>query len=356
MKDYVASRSNHNQITNYLKKPTSPVLYPQSSNQNKRKTQIKQCSDSSTQTIFTEITFEEHQALKDKIQRIEIELNQGKQTIKQLQVTTEQLQNSLKAKTLECNKLQQTMNVIKSYPLFWESFMIGYDHLTELQKNMMSGILSRDKKYGEVLKGFWIDMFLNMCHRQFNKLAASLNGPWDTTVAKWLSHGAIECCFGVSWDAIIAFAEECYEQSINAAEQPSPYQEFSWEASTPTPIADAEPVTLMADETAVKIIAEFNPKDNRIYGYSAMPRFVVIRDVVDEFDAETFFTGLSIQKDSKTNESICGIVNVKGSSFNYKLGYAQFQSFLRPGRRNEHLDRCYKNPANINSDDVSDED
>ena len=32
------------------------------------------------------------------------------------------------------------------------------------------------------------------------------------------------------------------------------------------------------------------------------------------------------------------------------------RGFLRPGRRNEHLDRCYKNPANINSDDVSDED
>ena len=71
-------------------------------------------------------------------------------------------------------------------------------------------------------------------------------------------------------------------------------------------MAECEPTTpMIIDETAVKVIAEFNPIDNKIYGYSAMSQFVLIRDVPVDFDSESYFGSLSIRLDSKTNSKIC---------------------------------------------------
>ena len=59
------------------------------------------------------------------------------------------------------------------------------------------------------------------------------------------------------------------------------------------------PLNLMVDETATKIIVQYNFKDSKLYGFSMMPRFVSERGIEKNFDIEKYFEGLKIQFDKK---------------------------------------------------------
>ena len=50
------------------------------------------------------------------------------------------------------------------------------------------------------------------------------------------------------------------------------------------------------DETASKIIVQYNPKDRRFNGFSVMPRFVIIRNVSKDFDVKSHFDGLDTRR------------------------------------------------------------
>ena len=58
------------------------------------------------------------------------------------------------------------------------------------------------------------------------------------------------------------------------------------------------PLNLMVDETATKIVVQcaFNRK---LYGFSMMSRFVLVRDIEKNFDIEEYFEGFKIQFDKK---------------------------------------------------------
>ena len=80
----------------------------------------------------------------------------------------------------------------------------------------------------------------------------------------------------------------------------------------------------MVDETVLKPSVQYNIENHCLYGFSAMPRFVVLRNVYEDFNVSEFFNELSIQHDTKTNRPICGIVQVNTvDADSYYLGYAQ---------------------------------
>ena len=60
------------------------------------------------------------------------------------------------------------------------------------------------------------------------------------------------------------------------------------------------PLNLMVDETATKMSSNVTLKtENSIYGFSMMPRFVLVRDIEKNFDIEEYFEGIKIQFDKK---------------------------------------------------------
>ena len=63
------------------------------------------------------------------------------------------------------------------------------------------------------------------------------------------------------------------------------------------------PLNLMVDETPAKIVVQCNFKDRKLYGFSMMPRFVLVRDIEKNFDIEEYFEGLRIQFDKKRGVS-----------------------------------------------------
>ena len=66
-------------------------------------------------------------------------------------------------------ELSNILNATKDHSLFWDLF-IKFDVLKPLQRSLISDIIS-GARYNDLSKGFWIDMYLNLSHRQFNKLA-----------------------------------------------------------------------------------------------------------------------------------------------------------------------------------------
>ena len=90
-----------------------------------------------------------------------------------------------------------------------------------------------------------------------------------------------------------------------------PDPSFSWTNNLPAKVdEEADPCMCMIDETAIKIIFQICPKDNRL---SAMPWFVQIRNIPSDFSVKAFFGDLKIQSDTKSNEKICGVVQVNAS-------------------------------------------
>ena len=57
------------------------------------------------------------------------------------------------------------------------------------------------------------------------------------------------------------------------------------------------PLNLMVDETAAKIVVQCNFKNRKLNGFSMMPRFVLVRDIEKNFDIKEYFEGIKIQFD-----------------------------------------------------------
>ena len=83
----------------------------------------------------------------------------------------------------------------------------------------------------------------------------------------------------------------------------------------------------MTDERVLKIIDEFNNADLKLYGFSTMPRFVVLRNVKEDFDFSRFFMGLNFQHDKKLKRKVTKICKVKLGEETYFIGLAQFATY-----------------------------
>ena len=59
------------------------------------------------------------------------------------------------------------------------------------------------------------------------------------------------------------------------------------------------PLNLMVDETAAKIVVQCNFEDRKLRGFFMVPRFVLDRDIEKNFDIEEYFEGLKIQFEKK---------------------------------------------------------
>ena len=64
-------------------------------------------------------------------------------------------------------------------------------------------------------------------------------------------------------------------------------------------ICDMNPLNSMVDETATKIVIQYNFKDREHYGFSMMPSFVLVRDIEKNFDIEEHFEGLKFNLTKK---------------------------------------------------------
>ena len=82
------------------------------------------------------------------------------------------------------------------------------------------------------------------------------------------------------------------------------------------------------DETATKIIVQYNRKDNKLYGLSAMPCFILVCDITENFDNSSYFAGLKIQYDKKTKSKIIGKFTINSTNRKHiHFGYAQFANY-----------------------------
>eukprot|EP00111_Clytia_hemisphaerica_P024372 TCONS_00071911-protein len=83
----------------------------------------------------------------------------------------------------------------------------------------------------------------------------------------------------------------------------------------------------MIDETAIKPVVQYHAPNTSIYGFSAMPRFVIGRNVCQNLDIKASLIGLNIQKDTKSNKEIYGITEITFGNSNYFIAYAQFKTY-----------------------------
>lgn len=58
----------------------------------------------------------------------------------------------------------------------------------------------------------------------------------------------------------------------------------------------------MIGETALKHVVQYQAPNSSIYGLTAMSRFVIVRNVPQNFDIKEFFCKFKIQKDTKSNK------------------------------------------------------
>lgn len=67
-----------------------------------------------------------------------------------------------------------------------------------------------------------------------------------------------------------------------------------------------------------------------LYGWSVMPRFVVLRNIPKDFDFKGFFGGLSFQYDKRLKRENFGICNVSLNAADiedYRIGFAQLSEY-----------------------------
>ena len=84
-------------------------------------------------------------------------------------------------------------------------------------------------------------------------------------------------------------------------------------------------VDVLSDEYpwSTKIIVQYNRKDNKLYGLSAMPCFILVCDITENFDNSSYFAGLKIQHDKKTKSKIIGKFTINSTNGKHiHFGYA----------------------------------
>ena len=138
-----------------------------------------------------------------------------------------------------------------------------------LQRTLIeSSILNASRKkriFSSIEKDFWVDLYNNLSHSLFDKVAENMNGPWRGAVCKW--RGKQEACtFGLNFSKIesLASAKTNYQPIVNTTINELDIDSFSWGDNTNTKkIQNTTPFNCMIDETATKIVIEFNPTDYR---------------------------------------------------------------------------------------------
>ena len=205
---------------------------------------------------------------------------------------------------------QFTLEIIRN-------LLCNFEKLTPLQRELLSNMVSDFRVCGDLSKEFWTDIYLNISHRSFNKISENFRGPWARTVGRWTDYS--DNVFDFSFDKVISYAQKLFPgiQLKNSFDD-------KWCQSVKKP---KFPSNLMVDETASKIIVELSVHEMRLYGFSFMPRFVLVRGISEKFKVGKFFNGLSIQYDQKLKQHICGVVDVQLEEKCYKIAYAQFSTY-----------------------------
>ncbi|XP_066933270.1 uncharacterized protein [Clytia hemisphaerica] len=222
-------------------------------------------------------------------------------------------------------------------------------------KSIINNSISKRSTYSTIERDFWLDLYHNISHRVFNRVSGTLNGPWRSTVDNW--SGPVERnSFNLSWRIVERscryVSESKSELEIPETDPITNIEKIPWSTKTTT-LDDLTVVTnCMVDETALKPTVQFNRDDKCLYGFSAMPRFVLIRKINKHFDISSFFDGLTLQRDSKDNKPICGVVESRGNF----IGYAQFKTYedwkiaLTKGNENFTVEMIESNPrVNMNN-------
>lgn len=88
----------------------------------------------------------------------------------------------------------------------------------------------------------------------------------------------------------------------------------------------SHPHNCMIDETPCKIIVQFDPHTKKLYGFSSMPRFVLLRNIDKDFNLKEFFAGLKINFDKKNRSEVAFVKSIELNDTTYFLGCVQFET------------------------------
>lgn len=238
------------------------------------------------------------------------------------------------------DELKKQLNIFQQQPDSVYKLMKLYasDHFTskplqqQLLESMISNANHKNKQYSSLTKDFWIDCYNKLSHTQFDKIAENFNGPWRATVCRWRGKGE-SCTFGINYNKVQEIAvrksDFVVEQStnVNTSLNELNVESFLWASrDNVKKIQDSTPFNCMIDETATKIVIEFNPTDFKLYGCSAMPRFVTVRNIDENFNVENYFSLLKIQL-SRQGKRVCGVEHITVRDNSYYFAYAQFETY-----------------------------
>ena len=191
-------------------------------------------------------------------------------------------------------------------------------------------------------RDFWIDQYNHSTVSEFDNLSSNLNGPRRSTVQKWIGpRQAVD--FGLSAERILGVANfyNGKQETMSQIENDlglnlrildlEKVENLQWASEKPERVKkleDAELLSCMIDETASKIVVQYNPDDDKLYGWSAMPRCILVRNICANFDFKTFFNGLKFQFDKKLKHDNFSVkkVEMEGQPI-YYIGFAQFEQY-----------------------------
>ena len=198
-------------------------------------------------------------------------------------------------------KLEE-QNFFKTHPLRWG---ILYSFIMNTDRN--SNLYTLEER------DFWIDRFNHSSKSEFDNLSSNLNGPRRGTVQKWMGPRQ-NIDFRLSARRLLNVANFYHDkqdtvQTISdtggldiSVLDVARVESLHWASENPNGVQDIEQFdlfTCMIDETANRINVQYKPEDGKTYGWSAMPRFVLLRNVTPDFDFKAFFPNFKFQYDKK---------------------------------------------------------
>ena len=206
-----------------------------------------------------------------------------------------------------------------------------------LQHNLLKSMImnvNRDKnRYSVEERDFWIDRYNHSSISQFNNLASNLNGPHRSTVQAWMGPRKAEGLgLNSEWitDAVKLYGAKVLLNENDHTSRLENVSSLKWSNQECLRLQEAEPFACMIDETAIKIVVEYSQENDMLYGWSVMPRFVVLRNIPEDFDFKGFFGRLSFQYDKRLKRENFGICNVSLNAVeieDYRIGFAQFSEY-----------------------------
>ena len=247
------------------------------------------------------------------------------------------LNSLLQAADVKFSKQKQKLEFFKKQPPTVHALIQAYENgswdMNPLRQaiieSSITNTLRERSMYSKLERDFWLDCFNNMSHRQFNRMSEVLNGPWPSTVESWQTIPKFDT-FGLNWSTICSYSALQYQRFDKICPDEQNEMDSSsikWGSEQDImDTTDALPHNCMIDETPCKIIVQFDPNTRKLYGFSAMPRFVLLRNIEQDFNVQEFFNGLKLQYDKKVKRSVEAVVEMKCDEMQCLMGYAQFES------------------------------